>query len=149
MSLPLPFVIIPDDKVGGIADDIQANFDVLKNQFPLGRRHMQIESPHIVGAAGEPAFQNGWVNWGLGYEVTRFWKDPMGIVRIEGLVTAGGLGTTIFTLPAGYRPANRLIFVNYSDTGAGRVDVTSAGDVIHTAGGNNYYSINISFKQEQ
>ena len=50
-----------------------------------------------------PAMQNGWVNINL-----RYYKDRDGIVHIEGLVsTPGGKGpfnSTIFTLPAGYRP---------------------------------------------
>lgn len=61
---------------------------------------------HVVGAAGEPAMVNGWVNYGTSLA---FMKDPHGFVHIKGELQAGTLtaGTTIFTLPVGYRPAYR------------------------------------------
>ena len=55
-----------------------------------------------VGAAGAPAFQNSWVNYGSGYPVCRFRKDASGIVRVTGLVKSG-VAATIFTLPEGFR----------------------------------------------
>jgi len=50
-------------------------------------------------------------NWtatnGLG-----FWKDAMNIVRLRGGATpAGGAGATVFTVPAGFRPANSRIWL--------------------------------------
>lgn len=64
---------------------------------------------HYVGAAGEPAFQNGWTNYDASnYSSTAFWKDPFGIVHIKGFVRSGTLSAAAFTLPAGYRPALAL-----------------------------------------
>ena len=59
---------------------------------------------HEVGAAGEPAFQNGYSNSGGGFETAAFYKDHEGVVHLKGNVT--GVSATIFQLPAGNRPAS-------------------------------------------
>lgn len=146
MTLPLPYSLGDDD------DPIQGNFDELKKQFPLTRRHMSIESAHVVGAAGEPVFQNSWVNFGAPHQSARFWKDPMGVVHIEGLVKSGTVGAAgvIFTLPAGYRPGGQLLWGVISGLNTlGRIDVETDGDVIATAGNNAFFPVNVQFKQEQ
>jgi S-layer family protein len=70
----------------------------------------QSEAFHIVGTAGEPAFQNGWHNFGMGNSTGGFFKDALGVVHLKGtiLVPGVGNGATAFTLPAGYRPAEIL-----------------------------------------
>lgn len=59
-------------------------------------------------------------NWGnvVGVEEARYFKDPFGIVHIEGAAirsssgfTFNGAGATIFTLPAGYRPEKLRVFL--------------------------------------
>lgn len=148
MALPLPYVVRDDD--------VQGNFDELKKQWPLSRQHMAIETPHRVGAAGEPAFQNGWANFDPS-EVTwrgaRFWKDPMGLVHIEGLIAGGGGGTAAFRLPTGYLPGSGLIFTSdMNNIIHARIDLAPTGDVVvrfGTSGTNTYVSLSgISFKQE-
>ena len=71
------------------------------------------EPIHYVGQTdyGEPAFQNNWQNYGFDgaftYDSAGFYKDPDGFVHLSGVVknTSGSAyNTTIFTLPAGYRP---------------------------------------------
>jgi S-layer homology domain len=65
---------------------------------------------HLVGAAGEPPFQNGWANNpGPIFSTAGFFKDPLGIVHLKGTLNAGPSGLTAFTLPEGYRPAESLI----------------------------------------
>jgi hypothetical protein len=59
---------------------------------------------HYVGTGGEVAFQNSWVNRGGATRTTRFRLEG-DVVRLEGGVKTGTAGTTIFTLPAGFRPA--------------------------------------------
>lgn len=146
MSLPLPYQITDPPE----AEAIQGNFDALKNEFPLSRKNMVIEAPHVVGASGEPAFQNSWVN----YDTTtfmgaRFWKDPMGIVHIDGMVKSGTIGATIFSLPAGYRPSNGLLFVTLANGAIARFDVAPTGNVVSQSGSNVWFSIQASFKGEQ
>lgn len=78
-----------------------------------------------------PTLTSGWVNYG-GYNDAGFFKDRMGIVHLRGLVRAGTTGNdaTIFTLPAGYRPAARELHVVQSLDAVGRVDITTDGRVI-------------------
>ena len=63
------------------------------------------EDWHYVGAAGEPAFENGWSNEGSADLAFRY-REP-GIVDISGVVknTAASFDV-IFTLPEGYRPTS-------------------------------------------
>jgi hypothetical protein len=64
---------------------------------------------HVIGAAGEPAFQNGWTNYGGSWPAASFRKLASGLVLLRGLVVGtGGAGATIFTLPAGHRPGGGL-----------------------------------------
>jgi hypothetical protein len=155
MALPLPHVIVPDPPGGSPvdADAIQANFDQLKKEFPLSRKNLKIEQPHIVGAAGEPVFQNSWVNFDTtAFHGARFWKDPMGIVHVEGLIKNGTAApNTIFELPAGYRPSNGHIFVVMGNvTASHRVDIGPTGALVWRGGGTSaYLSLSgIHFKQE-
>ena len=71
-----------------------------------------IEPWHVVGAAGEPAFRTGWVNYPDSpptyyYEDLAFRKTPNGEIQLKGLVdaVAGAADGSVFTLPPGYRPA--------------------------------------------
>lgn len=65
---------------------------------------------HVIGAVGEPAFGSGVSALGGAYITPRFRRDA-GVVRLEGLFSANGLASTstLFTLPAGYRPSASLI----------------------------------------
>jgi hypothetical protein len=67
-----------------------------------------IEAWHEVGAAGQPAFQNGWHNFGPPWSTAAFAKDSADFVHLKGTLVAGTFGLTAFTLPAGYRPAQNL-----------------------------------------
>ena len=69
---------------------------------PLGRYH-------LVGTSAVP-FENGWMNDAAqNYAPARFYKDPYGVVHLEGVITGGG-GSFAFTLPPGFRPALRHIW---------------------------------------
>lgn len=86
---------------------------------------------HNVGAAGEPAFPNNWVNYGAPYPNTRFRKIA-GVVYVQIAVKNGTATTTIFTLPAGYRPSGNIIAGwHYESNGdlLATINVTSAGVV--------------------
>ena len=80
-----------------------------------------------------PTLESNWSNYGGDYVESGYMKDTMGFVHIRGMIDCVGAGDDIFTLPAGYRPASKLIFVVlYYDNGTyrpGRVDITSAGVV--------------------
>jgi hypothetical protein len=67
-----------------------------------------LEPLHLVGAAGEPQFEEGAGNVGLVAPDTLsqpvgFYKDRGGVVHLEGFAESGTDGF-VFTLPPGYRP---------------------------------------------
>jgi hypothetical protein len=69
-----------------------------------------LEATHIVGNAGEPGFENGSSNYaiaGLSLNPVGFYKDHEGIVHLQGIAQVGKSATitSVFTLPAGFRPA--------------------------------------------
>lgn len=90
-----------------------------------------------------PTFQNSWVNFGSPYQNARYRKIN-GLVYIQGTVKTGASGTTIFTLPTGYRPPADLQYsIPLSGNAVGRLDITSAGAVVATNGNSTATSINI------
>lgn len=107
----------------------------------------------VVGSGGgAPAFQNSWVNVGGAFTTARFYKDADDIVHLEGLVSSGTQDTTVFNLPAGFRPANTLLFSTWAFSAACRLDINAAGDVFTNTcnGGPTYLSFGgITFPAEQ
>jgi hypothetical protein len=84
-----------------------------------------------------PSLQNSWVDYGSGYQGTRYRKDSNGTRHIEGMIKSGTTtaGTLIFTLPAGWRPAAHLWFsIPVSGGTAADMEIRSDGQVIAGAG---------------
>lgn len=83
-------------------DSINARLKRLEQGIP--------EDPHYVGAAGEPAFQNSWVNFdaaaGPTGRAASFYRHN-GRVYLGGVIKSGASGTIAFTLPVGYRPMSQ------------------------------------------
>jgi hypothetical protein len=79
--------------------------------------------------------QNGWLNYGNPHSVAGFRKDDNGVVHVRGLIKTGTTtsGTTIATLPDGFRPTgtrNKSVNSTNGSTGSpGRVSISSAGDI--------------------
>ena len=72
---------------------------------------------HRVGTSAVP-FENGWMNDSvLSNAPARFYKDPYGVVHLEGVITGGG-ASFVFTLPPGFRPALRHIWPIANASGA-------------------------------
>lgn len=87
-----------------------------------------------------PTLLNSWTNYNSTYSPAGYFKDKNGIVYIRGLVKGGTLATTVFTLPAGYRPQYSMILSQACSTGFCRVDVRSDGSVMITANGSTSYT---------
>lgn len=92
------------------------------------------EDWHYVGEAGEPAFENSWANSGVVAVLPLSFRiRESGIVDIHGKVDGGTAGSTIFTLPEGYRPNHTSWAVVYGDAGSGVIVstayITTAGAV--------------------
>lgn len=110
-----------------------------------------IEDWHEVGDPGEPAFENGWTNYGSGWQTVAFRKDSIGRVFLKGLAKDGTSGSTIFTLPVGYRPAYGFHFPGLSsNTTSSNGKINSDGiSVMHRVGNTTYFSLdNVMFYAE-
>lgn len=103
---------------------------------------------HEVGAASEPAFTNSWVNFNVAYASCAFMKDSFGFVHLKGMAKSGSVNASIFTLPAGYRPALNEYYAVVSNDLFAEMQVASDGTVRMPAGGSNVFtSINgITFR---
>jgi hypothetical protein len=91
-----------------------------------------VETPHNIGAAGEPAFTNGWAAQSL-RSAPGFYKD-----RSRGYLvgTLNGVSATLaaaFTLPVGYRPLlafdTKMLYWNGSAYVVGVISFSALGVV--------------------
>jgi hypothetical protein len=104
--------------------------------------------PIIPGDSGwiNVTLTNGWVvydnlygpNGYSGLATAPLLRKVAGIVYLRGLVRSGTLGTSMMTLPAGYRPGLKALFTTMGDNNVlNRVDVQTDGQVINAAGASN------------
>ena len=80
-----------------------------------------------------PTLLSGWVNYGDGLAAAGYYKGPDNRVHLQGLIKSGTVadGTVIFTLPQGFRPLKKEMFIVFiSGGGYGRVDVYDNGSVV-------------------
>lgn len=102
-----------------------------------------------IGAWQAVTFASGWSNYGSVFPTVAYRKDSNGFVHLRGTMT-GAIGTTAFTLPAGYRPdyltsGQQAIFIAPSG-GTGIVVVMADGQVQPQVGSNSYTGLDgISF----
>ena len=99
----------------------------------------------IAGRLGEAwnglSFGSGWANFGSGFSNGEL-KKIGDMVFLRGMVYRfTGSGTTIGTLPSGYRPPSTGLFNVQTNTGPGRVDIDSAGSITHVSGGTSWVSL--------
>jgi hypothetical protein len=140
-KMNLSGVTVPNANRASSAD----NANALQGQGPSSFAPSAIEAAHVVGAAGEPAYENSWfAPPGSPHdEGVSFYKDPWGIVHLQGSAehTVAATGT-IFTLPAGYRPAGPIWVTDY---GAGDstayVNIKPDGTVNEDGIGQTYVSL--------
>lgn len=85
------------------------------------------------------SLENGFTNAGGGHTDAGYYRASNGRVYLEGRVTrAAGVpaaGTTIFTLPGGFRPAAIHAFAVPTSGGFGEVSITTGGLVRYGSGG--------------
>ena len=132
--------------IGGWTNPSQhyPRFDYLEVQHGQVHDVLLREQWHVVGAAGEPAYENSWAKYDTTFAPGRFMKDAAGVVHIEGLVKSGGVAT-IFTLPTGYRPNFKHRLDSQGNAGIGRMEIDTDGTVDYKAGGNTWFIIHCSF----
>lgn len=87
--------------------------------------------------------QQGWVNYGAGYNDAAYFRDRQGMVHLRGLVRSGQVGgnQAIFVLPAGFRPPARQLHVVQTADNLGRLDIGADGRVIPTTINNGWVSL--------
>lgn len=122
--------------------------EIGKALFPLPYKF-----PVTTDGVNMPALQNGWQAWtapATSYAPRATLKN--GIVYLDGLIKPGTVTdyTTLFTLPAGYRPTvNRFISVATSNAGGARqIQILAGGAVrLGESFGGSYISLDgISFR---
>lgn len=98
-------------------------------------------------------FQNSWANYGGSYATGQYTKTADNVVQLKGLIRLGTntYDTTIATLPAGFRPKNRLLLTTIQNSDAhARIDILPDGQIRFMGSNNGYYSLsNIQFMAEQ
>jgi hypothetical protein len=80
---------------------------------------------------------NSWVNFGGAYMVAQY-RRRNGIVQVEGLVSGGASvpGQTVFTLPAGFRPAAYIVRpVSIPGTATANIELGPVGNIVQGATG--------------
>lgn len=92
--------------------------------MPIGNEQLNVETWQLL------TLINGWVNFGANYAPARYWKDPAGVVWVEGFVKSGTVGAIVTVLPVGYRPEYQQVFATApNDNVAGRVLITTNGNL--------------------
>jgi hypothetical protein len=91
----------------------------------------------------DPQMSNGWIKYSSSWPTLQYRKEADGSVRLRGLIRGGTIGTTIYTLPVGYRPALDETWAVASDTssGTGRVSISSSGTIVARSGSNSFFSL--------
>lgn len=88
------------------------------------------------------SFSNSWVN-STGV-TTSYTKDVLGFVHLKGALKDGTIGSTAFTLPAGFRPAVLSFFnavvVEGGVQALGYVEIQTDGDLV-PYGGNDFVGL--------
>ncbi len=89
-------------------------------------------------------FVNAHVNYGAGFQTVQYRKQG-DMVQVRGLFRTGAVGSTVFTLPVGFRPPASLGFVVDSNSAFGRINVDPSGQVVLAAGSTASTWTNFSF----
>lgn len=95
-----------------------------------------------VGSGGSaPGFGAGWSNEGGGFAPARF-RLEHDLVRLDGVVQGGAVGSTIFTLPADCRPTSSAHILDaIANNAVARITVNTDGQVVFTAGNSTYVAL--------
>jgi hypothetical protein len=110
---------------------------------------IKVSGTIAVESWNTPTFENGWTNYGGGWEPAGYYKDTFGMVHLKGLVKSGTLSTAVFTLPVGSRPNHGRHIATLSANGhtACILYIYSNGSVVPAANcSSSWTSLEISFK---
>jgi hypothetical protein len=88
-----------------------------------------------------PTLLGTWVNFGGTLGTVAYRRDANGIVHLKGVAKSGTIGTSIFTLPSGFRPQLDTRFPVVSNSLFGACSISSGGDVVASVGSNTSFSL--------
>ncbi len=148
LDIPTAFTILDFNESGkGLAIGKVSQSDNLEIAMDVDLTGELLQENRIAAT-----LQNGWVNYGGGYEEACFWKDKNNVVHISGFIKSGATAgeTVLFTLPAGYRPRANEKVVTVSLNAFCVLDIYSSGNVVVKYGANSgWISLcNISFRAD-
>ena len=90
-------------------------------------------------------FQNSWANYGAGYQTCQYAIES-GVVHVKCAAAGGTIGSAMFTLPDGFRPAAKMRFPTVEEGSASYVEIDSAGVVTHKGRANGNVMFVFSFR---
>lgn len=140
----------------GVLMQVNSGFDttISAYAFRLGYRTTDAWSAWTYVGTSEPTtaatLLNAWVNYNAGsHSNAGYYKGTDGHVHLKGLIKSGTItaGTTIMTLPVGYRPAKDIFVSTMDNSGFASLTITATGNVnIDRCTSNTFLSLdNISF----
>lgn len=105
------------------------NAEQLGGTAATGFAKTQLESLHLIGAAGQPPFLGGCTGTGF-FQKPAFYRDPFGVVHLLGDIQSCTEAANIFVLPAGFRPpVSERFVIRKGDATVGTIRVESNGEV--------------------
>jgi len=127
---------------GARVDYIRAGAGVITIGYNGGYGAARVDFGGVVGTGWDGlSFGSGWANYGGAYQTGQV-KKVGDVVFLRGLVYRfTGSGTTIATLPAGYRPPARCLVGVHTNTGLGRIDILTDGTISAIGGGTDWIQL--------
>jgi hypothetical protein len=135
-------ILVQNDSISG-GETCVIDVDELRLQY-LGTPWYVVDntSDFTDNYESIPAFEGTWANYGGGEMVAAFRRDQVGKIELRGRVKDGTLGTTVFTLPPGFRPTATMRWAVPCSGDTGQIQIDSDGTV--TAAGPNNTSFDLS-----
>lgn len=133
--------------VGKIARQLDTGkFYILENESPVTWQELgggsggapPVEGWHFFDDPGEPAFENGFVNFDAAGKAGFYKNDDR--VYMRGIIK-GAVGSHIATLPAGYRPVRDCRFATVCNGAYGSLYVSPAGWFNFESGASNDWGV--------
>lgn len=125
---------------------IAANATTITSANITDKRRLYLQEAWVA-----PTMVNSWVNYDTDNtnELMGYMKDTNGFVHFKGRIKSGTVGSTIFTLPTGYRPLRTKCFSVVSNNAYGQINIYSTGAVVCNIGNNaSVFFENVIFKAE-
>jgi hypothetical protein len=125
----------------------------IRNVNPGGCMSLQLSwYPNTFTGWTTMTMQNSWGNYSSTWSPASYTKSSDGLVSLRGMISGGSAtyDTPVTTLPAGFRPKERLLMTTTNNSGHSRIDILPDGQVRFMGSSNVWYSLDpVSFIAEQ